>query len=1509
MGNNNISKFTLNSIKSPKLMLTISCFITILIDIIATFMLYQFNYDIQYVLIPTIMVALDIVFLVVATNSNYRYKYTIMQFVSYILLTLALVAGIVVIGGTFSTFVIMTTLSLILWVGSHIMVVISTLITSLHAAKVTKGTSKIGSLVSIFLLSMIGVVTTYSVVSNGFFGQGIIEENKTIVYEYIGESDAYSVKSTLKGRGNTINIPNEFNGKEVLFIDGEVLTDSSLKVVRFEKRSKPIEFKNFDLLEERDTEGLTFYADKDDINEIRQSVLSLKNDNVVLTNTILNVINNMYPEALEANEVYVSFNYSDETLEIANNKVLDVWFGQKGDTFTFEYASDIEYANYSDLTSIDDLHWGYEHNNRYIMNQLIDDKGNAINGLTIQDSIDNVEVSFKRIYKVIMENDNDDKYEIDDVYRTSELSNGDVLNFKYVLENNCDDVINSVPLRDGFTLSWKDDKGVITSLKSLLNDDIDTVYIHPVWNLNAPTITHIATSNNNNTFTYGDSIVYSAEATHENPGIQLEYQWINYDRTGNSITVNNVYPSDAGEKQLVVKAYSDTITSLISTATDNINITVNKKVLNFDWSLDSNMVYDGRAKVITYQWDDTQVINSDIIDVDYIYNDAINAGTYQRSIELIGDAATKYYIPTEDKTFTFEIERKLINVTWESDPNYTYDSFEKSISLSAINGLVAGDNIDSQLHYSGANKNVGTHTMSVTIDSSSNYRLEGDISSSTYTIKPKKLIINFEDLYTEYNGKTTSSSLFPYEIDANNGLAYNDLLNEVLTFKFNGGAISAKNVGDYEYGAYYTLNSKGANYDIVINDAMLNITKRDLGEARWTENRNLVYNASEQGIYVEGFDNVVSGDEQSVINSLEYVGYGVDVGQYSMTVSLKSGTTAFQNYELSSAIMTYNIVKANLNITASSLTKTYDGEVFAEFGYHYQGLQGDDTIDEVVEISYSGNAINAKDAGVYNVELVLSEGYKYNNYNIIVTNGKLTINKRSVAVEWQSERTFTYDGTYHSIEAIGGSNIVVGETSLFLSQLSYSGDNVNAGTHDMICTISSDSNYVITNSTCKYTIDKANLNITAYDITKTYDGKTFTVNDASYDYNGLVGSDSLSEVATVSFSGNAIGAKNARVDNPYEIRLTLSAQAKYSNYDIKLTHGKLTINKRALTAFWEDDYGYVYNGTAQGYRIESLYNCVAGEESAVLNSITYSGIGTNAGFHTIVASLPSDSNYYVDNTFTFDYEISKATLIFDVDNQSKVYDGQVFTNFTYKVINLGKGDSINDVTANIVFEGDAVSAIDVGDNYEITLTATILDTANYNSIFEVEPGKLVISKRSVNLTWDYTSAYYYDGNVHQPKVNGASNLPDGASIEDLNITYSGDVNKVDAGTYSISAIANNPNYSATSTKSYTISPATLTINIKNITYEYDGNANYVLTYEVKNIVPGDVESEIVSISLYIQGQDTNPTEVGTYTITAIVSILNDNYTYAVKNGTLTIVEPQVEEVFGRTYYQSFVAQY
>ena len=234
----NNSKFTKNSIDSPKLPLLISVIIALVLDIVATFMLYQFNYDIQYVLIPTVMVVLDVVFLWLSLTSNYRYKYTILQFVAYIVLILLSVAGVALIGGVFASEVIITLISMIIWASSHVLVCVATIITSLNAAEVMKVSSAPASIIIVLLLTVGGAAGVLNILNNGFFGQGVIEENKTLIYEYKADEDCYIVDGTLNGRGNTINVPNTFNGKDVLYFNAETLKDQSIKVLRFEERDE-----------------------------------------------------------------------------------------------------------------------------------------------------------------------------------------------------------------------------------------------------------------------------------------------------------------------------------------------------------------------------------------------------------------------------------------------------------------------------------------------------------------------------------------------------------------------------------------------------------------------------------------------------------------------------------------------------------------------------------------------------------------------------------------------------------------------------------------------------------------------------------------------------------------------------------------------------------------------------------------------------------------------------------------------------------------------------------------------------------------------------------------------------------------------------------------------------------------------------------------------------------------------------------------------------------------------
>ena len=128
---------------------------------------------------------------------------------------------------------------------------------------------------------------------------------------------------------------------------------------------------------------------------------------------ILNLINHSYPEGLEANEVYITFEYSKESFNQASEQVFDVWFGEKGDKFSLDEApySEFNYTKYYDKNDVAHLDWNYVNNNKIILNPLMSNDV-LINNTNIQDSIKNVSISFDKIFAVYVNEDNDALYDV-----------------------------------------------------------------------------------------------------------------------------------------------------------------------------------------------------------------------------------------------------------------------------------------------------------------------------------------------------------------------------------------------------------------------------------------------------------------------------------------------------------------------------------------------------------------------------------------------------------------------------------------------------------------------------------------------------------------------------------------------------------------------------------------------------------------------------------------------------------------------------------------------------------------------------------------------------------------------------------------------------------------------------------------------------------------------------------------------------------------------------------------
>ncbi|OMP74382.1 MBG domain-containing protein, partial [[Flexibacter] sp. ATCC 35208] len=123
---------------------------------------------------------------------------------------------------------------------------------------------------------------------------------------------------------------------------------------------------------------------------------------------------------------------------------------------------------------------------------------------------------------------------------------------------------------------------------------------------------------------------------------------------------------------------------------------------------------------------------------------------------------------------------------------------------------------------------------------------------------------------------------------------------------------------------------------------------------------------------------------------------------------IPSGLTA-SNYDITYASGTLTINKAALTITASDLTKTYDGISFSGGnGVTYSGfVNGEDASTAITgTIAYTGTSQGAIAVNSYTI---IPSGLIATNYDITYASGTLTINKAALTIT-ASDLTKTYDG-------------------------------------------------------------------------------------------------------------------------------------------------------------------------------------------------------------------------------------------------------------------------------------------------------------------------------------------------------------------------------------------------------------------------------------------------------------------------------------------------------------------
>ena len=437
-----------------------------------------------------------------------------------------------------------------------------------------------------------------------------------------------------------------------------------------------------------------------------------------------------------------------------------------------------------------------------------------------------------------------------------------------------------------------------------------------------------------------------------------------------------------------------------------------------------------------------------------------------------------------------------------------------------------------------------------------------------------------------------------------------------------------------------------------------------------------------------------------------------------------------------------------LTLTAGNTTVTYNGQYQTGAG----GWTASDPYDaNLVLGAVAGGGTNA---GIY--ELGLQGMYStQQGYDLITHNGTLTINKAQATVTANSS-SVTYNGQMQSIDGFSVSGLVAGEDAAVLGTISSSGGSgLNAGTYThSLSGGSSSANYDLTFIDGSLTINKAQATVTANSGSVTYNGQMQSID--GFSVSGLVAGEDAAVLGTISSSG--CSGLNAGTYTH-----SLSGGSSSANYDLVLVDGSLTINK-ALATVTANSGSVTYNGLLQSIDGFSVSGLVAGEDAAVLGTISSSGgSGLNAGTYTHSLSGGSSSaNYdltFIDGSLT----INKAQATVTANSGSVTYNGlmQSIDGFSVSGLVAGEDAAVLDISSSGGSGRNAGSYTHSlsgsADNYDLTFI---------DGLLTIEQASLLLSATS--------DTKIYDGNTDSQGVVQVSGLMQGDSISGLSQLFAGD---------------------------------------------------------------------------------------------------------------------------------------
>ena len=646
-----------------------------------------------------------------------------------------------------------------------------------------------------------------------------------------------------------------------------------------------------------------------------------------------------------------------------------------------------------------------------------------------------------------------------------------------------------------------------------------------------------------------------------------------------------------------------------------------------------------------------------------------------------------------------------------------------------------------------------------------------------------------------------------------------------------------------------------------------------------------------------------------------------------------TGNPSFKtnNYEIAFSNGTLTVTKAPLTIIADGTNRVYGttvGFTGREFTTKPLTLPNDEKVETVtITSTYAGDP--TADAGTYLKDIVPSHvvtgsfGFKTNNYDIVFSNGTLTVMKAPLTIIANStNKVFgtevQLDGTEFTTkpvtlpnhETVTNVTLTCPQTTNLLAAV---GMYPIVPSHTVWGEDFNTNNYAIVFSNGTLKVTQADLTVIANDTNKVYNttitfaGNEFTTIPATLPEGIAVSSVTLTSEKATSAATAAGTYKN-------EIVPSAAQGTGLDNYKIAYSNGTLTVTQADLMVI-ANDTNKVYNTTITfaGTEFTTLPATLPNGDavtSVTLTSAKAADALTDVG--TYVKEIqPSAAQGNGLENYAIAYsngtlKVTQAALTVIANDTNKVYNTTITfagNEFTTLPATLPTGVAVNAVTLTSEKAANAATAVGTYKGEIVPSNAVGTKLNNYDIAYS--NGTLKVTKAGLTITANNASKAYGTVKTFTGKefTTLPATLPAGIAVTSVTLTSAKAASAATAaGTYENEIVPSAAvgtgldNYSITYSKgTLTVSKVPLTIiaddksRVYGSTLSFTGKEFTTLPTALPN---GDKVGTVTLTSA--KGADAS-TVVGTYPKAIVPShivtgINTNNYDITFSNGTLNVTQ-------------------